>query len=115
MFDSVLDDDGNPELILLEVKESTKVVSCLQLNDRQDSTKNTRVWMKDHVYHALAPTKLIGMHAICFFAQLNGLYSAQFMKKSYLHNLITMATVPLYQLMILLSYSEVCKVEELAS
>lgn len=34
---------------------------------------------------------------------------------SHLHNLMTLITVPVYQLTILLAYSEACKVEELAA
>lgn len=54
------------------------------------------------------------MHGACFLIQLIVLIWSQNDKSCHFHNILTVLTIPLYQLTILQGYYQIGKVEELA-
>jgi len=71
-----------------------------------------KIWIRDHFEHVFM--QLIYMHVVCFVCQLGSLLLQRSCKRSYFHNILTLFTVPYYQLIVLKSYSEVIKVEKIA-
>jgi hypothetical protein len=69
-------------------------------------------YISDHLKRAIP--KLVYMHVFCGVAQFLGLYSSSTNKKSFIHNVLNMMTVPLYQFSILQSYYELVQAEYLA-
>jgi hypothetical protein len=69
------------------------VLICM--NDADYST----FYISDHLKRAIP--KLVYMHTFCGIAQFIGLYSSSTNKKSFIHNVLNMMTVPLYQFSIL--------------
>lgn len=55
------------------------------------------------------------MHLFCFIMQILGLWTSSRSKKSHIHNVFNICTVPVYQITILQSYYELATTEELAS
>lgn len=68
--------------------------------------------MEDHLSHA--SVKLIIMHLYCFLAMLISKVCQAVNKKSFIHNILVMITVPTYQFGIFKAYYEIALQENIA-
>ena len=89
-----------PELLYEESTSESVVVQCI-------NSKNDVVYIYDHIGQANIMFKLIWMHIICFVFQLAAMLLEKNCKQQHGHNLLTMFTVPVYQMVILIAYNEV--------
>lgn len=90
---------------------SGKYLECVTIG-REDNEQKL-ILMEDHVEQA--SSKMIGVHIFCFFALLISKAIAAYTKKTFIHNLLIMATVPAYQFGVFKTYYEVTLQERLAT